>query len=66
MRVSKVSNRSRRRAKGKGVKKMRARVPIEHENAGHIHTYGQCVSEMSGLIRESKGPAQFSFKRPLL
>jgi len=38
MKVSKVSNRSRRRAKGKGVKKMRARVPIEHGNAGHIHT----------------------------
>jgi len=53
MKVSKGTKRSRRRAKDKGVKKMRAHVPSEDGNAGHIHTYGQWVSEMSGLIRES-------------
>ena len=64
MKVSKGTKRSRRRARGKGVKKMRALVPGEDGNAGHIHTYGHWVSEMSGLIRESKSAAQSSFKRP--
>ena len=66
MKVSKGMKRSRRRAQGKGVKKMRGRVPSEHGNAGHILTYGQWVSEMSGSICESKSAAQISVKRPLL
>ena len=38
---------------------MGAHVRSNHGNAGHIHTYGHWVSEMSGSICESKSPAQF-------
>jgi hypothetical protein len=57
VKVSKGMKRSRRQVKGKRVKKMRAHGPSDHGNTGHIHTYGLWVSEMSGLIGESKRSA---------
>jgi hypothetical protein len=63
MKTSKGLERARRHKKSKEPKKAAAG---SHLNSGHIHTCGNWVSEVRGVIRDGERGNRPSFKQPSL